>query len=79
MFFSRVVLTAEDVKNVGTAFGCLTTDFARDNRNRNGELEEHFGDRMGSIAMLSIKKKKRTKRKYFLKLSQTFELTPHQS
>ena len=65
MFFSRIVLTAEDVKNVGTAFGCLMTDFSRDNRNRNGELAEHFGDRIGSIAILSIIKKKRTKRKYF--------------
>ena len=64
MFFGRVVLTAEDVKNVGTAFGRLTTDFAGGNRNRDGVLEEHLLASYESITILSIIKKKRTKRKY---------------
>lgn len=65
MLFGRVVLTADDIKNVGAAFGRLTTDFACNHRNGDGLLEEHFGARYGSIAILSIIKKKRHKRKYF--------------
>ena len=58
------------MREIHACFGRLTTDFARDNRDRNGELEEHFGDLIGSIAILSIIKKKRTKRKSFLWLFQ---------
>ena len=61
----RVILTTDDVENVRTALGLLTTDFADGSRNRDGVLEEHLLTSFESIVMLSIVKKKRTKRKSF--------------
>ena len=66
----RVILTTDDVENVRTAFGLLTTDFAGSNRNWDGVLEEHLRASFESIVILSIIKKKRTKRKSFLWLFQ---------
>ena len=66
----RVILTTDDVENVRTAFGLLTTDFAGSNRNWDGVLEEHLRASLESIVILSIIKKKRTKRKSFLWLFQ---------
>ena len=61
----RVILTTDDVENVRTALGLLTTDFADGSRNRDGVLEEHLLTSFESIVILSIVKKKRTKRKSF--------------
>lgn len=70
MLLCRVILTTDDVENVRTAFGLLTTDFAGSNRNWDGVLEEHLRASFESIVILSIIKKKRTKRKSFLWLFQ---------
>ena len=70
MLLCRVILTTDDVENVRTAFGLLTTDFAGSNRNWDGVLEEHLRASFESIEILSIIKKKRTKRKSFLWLFQ---------
>ena len=53
------------MREIHACFGRLTTDFACDNWNGNGVLEEHFGARFESITILSVIKKKRLKRKYF--------------
>ena len=53
------------MREIHACFGRLTTDFACDNWNGNGVLEEHSGARFESITILSVIKKKRLKRKYF--------------
>jgi len=58
----------------------LTTDFAGSNRNWDGVLEEYLRASFESIVILSIIKKKRTKRKSFVCGVVSFnktETTPH--
>ncbi|MEI3011380.1 MAG: hypothetical protein V8T46_03905 [Sutterella seckii] len=63
-FFAGSYLTTDDVENVRTALGLLTTDFADGSRSRD-VYEEHLLTSFEGLVMLSIVQKKRTKRKSF--------------